>query len=712
MKRQCFEQKGRLAASVLSTAVASVSQVWAAETGETARLPLEEIVVSGSRLSADIQTMPGSVTLIDSDQLQEQMSVTSDMGAILSTLVPGFGTTSASPANFHQTMRGRKPVFLVDGVPITPTLNDVGREMRMIDPAVVERIEVVRGSSALFGNSAGAGFINYITKDGERGDAQFSTEVGVQSSLSSPGDGLCPTFRQSIEGGTERFDYTLIGYAEETGGYYDADGDRIAPIPNGASGSADSQVYSYFGKLGYDLDDTRRLEFSVNKFRQEQDTDYILEPGDVSRGIKATAVRKPDDYVEEASQAHENFVSYINYSDADLWGSSFTAQVYYQESESIFGYSATRFPLTEKPSAQTRTKSEKKGLRLDFHTPMEVFGRESTLLWGFDYLLDDTYDDLVDGRLFAPPQGLESTAVFAQWQFSPFERATITAGIRYEDATLEIDDFTSLFTLARISGGELDYDATPVNLGITYDLTDVHNVFFGYSEGFEVASAGRALRSWPVDVDVEILDPEPNIVDSYEVGLRSNWESVDATVSVFYVESTNGQAFRPDPANPSENVIEVRSADEVYGVEFTLNAALTDALSVGGNFSWLEGKEDTDGDGDYDTWLSSRRIPPKILTAFIEYDWHGWMLRAQGMYSGERKRFPSSSTAFYEGEINDWFTLDLSATGKLGPGYLSVGVNNATNTDYYTHISESMQQDSRNSKAPGATLTLKYRYDF
>jgi iron complex outermembrane receptor protein len=576
----------------------------------------------------------------------------------------------------------------------------------------VERIEVVRGSSALYGNSAGAGFINYITRDGEKGPARFSSEMGGQISLSSFGDGVRPSFRQSVEGGGEKIDYQVIGYIEETGGFYDADGDRIAPIPNGASGSADSSLYSYFGKFGYDIDSERRLEFSVNKFHQEQDTDYTLLNGDVSRGIKARAVRKPDDYVEEAEQVHENLVAFVNYSDVDVWGSSVNAQVYYQESESIFEYSATRFPLTEKPSAQTRTQSEKKGLRLDINTPLELFGRGSTFLWGVDYLRDDTNDDLVDGRLFAPPQELESKAVFAQWQFSPFDRTTITAGIRYEDATLDILDFTSLFTLANIHGGELTYDATPVNLGITYDINDVHNVFAGYSEGFEVASTGRALRSWPVDVNVVILDPQPNVVDSYEIGLRSNWESVSTTVAVFYVESTNGQAFRPDPANPSENVIEVRSADEVYGIEMTLDAELTDSLSVGGNFSWLEGKEDTDNDGDYDTWLANRRIPPPIATMYLQYDLSGWKLRAQGMYSGNRDRFPSSSTAFYQGEINDWFTLDLSATGRLGPGYLSVGINNATNTDHFTHISESMQQDSVYSKAPGATMTVKYRYDF
>lgn len=704
----------KISIAFLSLAVAAVSQSWAAENADkpAGKKPIEEIVVSGSRLSADIDTMPGSVTLIDSQSLSEQLSVTTDLGQILGSLVPGFGTTSASPANFHQTMRGRKPVFLVDGVPITQTLNDVGRELRMVDPAVIERIEVVRGSSALYGNSAGAGFVNYITKKGEQGDTQFSSEVGAQMSVSNFGDGIRPSFRQSAMGGSDRWDYQFVGYLEQTEGLYDADGDRIAPIPNGASGYADSDIYSYFGKVGYELEGGQRLEAAVTKYRQEQDTDYTLLPGDVSEGIKARAVRKQPGDEEESNQSHENLVAYINFSDSDVWGSGLRAQVFYQESESIFGYTANRFPLTTKPSAQTRTSSEKYGVRLDIHTPLELFGEEALLLWGLDYLRDDTFDDLIDGRLFAPTQKLDSRAVFAQLQFTPFERATITAGVRYETSTLEIEDFLSLFTLANITGGELDYDATPLNFGITYDLTDTYNLFAGYSEGFEVASAGRALRSWPADVNVEILDPEPNVVDSYEMGIRGSWVATEASVAVFYVESTNGQAFRPDPNNPTNNVIEVRSADEVYGIEFTLDTELSDSWRIGGTFAWLDGKEDTDDDGDYDKWLPNRRVPPKILTLYVEHDVAGWLLRAQGLYSGERDRFPATSTAFYEGKINDWFTLDLSATGKIGPGYLTVGLNNALNEDYYTHISESMQQDARYSKAPGATMTLRYKIDF
>lgn len=678
------------------------------DTGET----IEEVVVQGSRLPASIKSMPGSVTLIGEEELGKQLAVTSDLEAILGQLVPGMGTSSASPANFTTSLRGRKPVFFIDGVPVTPTLNDVGRELRLIDPAIIKRIEVVRGSSALYGNSAGAGFINYITGSGTKGETSFSTEIGTQFSLTDPGNGFRPSVRQSMSGGDGAFDYQVSGYYEKVGGFFDADGDRIAPIPNGFSGLADSQIYSYYGKFGFEFGEEQRIEASINKYRQKQDTDYKLLAGSVADGVKATAVPKDAGDTEEADQFHENFVGTVNYSHGNVFGSNLNVQAYYQKSKSVFEYLANRFPLTSKPSAQSDTDSEKYGFRLDLRTPLDALSDGAELLWGADYLHDDTVTGLVDGREFAPTQVLKSRAVFGQLTMPLFDTFSLTAGVRHEKADLTIQDFTSLFTLAEITGGTLEYSATPVNVGLTYNVSDSVNLFAGFSQGFEVASVGRVLRSYPVDVNVNILAPEPNLIDNYEAGIRANTANVSAEFAVFYTTSSNGLAFSPDPNNPKDNVIETRTADKVYGFEFSINADLSETWRAGGSYTWLEGKEDRDLDGDFERIMQHRRIPPRKLTAYLEHDISDdWRMRVQGLYSGDRKKFPGS-TAFWEGDVNSWMTLDVSIVGEVGPGTLTIGVNNALNTDYFTHISETAQRDDRYSKAPGATGTIKYRINY
>lgn len=671
---------------------------------------IDEVVVSASRLPTTADGMPVSVTVINEAQLQSQLAVTSDLGTILGTLVPGMSTGSQSPANFHQTLRGRPPVFLIDGVPITPTLNNVGREARLIDPATISRIEVVRGSSALYGNSAGAGFINYITKPSETGPLTISSELGLQSSLTSPGDGLRPSLRMSAAGG-DRVDYRFSGYYERTSGFYDADGDRIAPIPNGFSGLADSDIYSLFGRVGFEINADNRVEVTASHYIQEQDTDYKLLPGDVSQGIKATAVPKEPGDTQEADQAHENTLFNVAYTNSDLWGSSLRLQAFHQRSESVFGMDFGRFPLTSKPDAQSDTSSEKSGLRLDLHTPLTFLGDDAELVWGSDFLNDKTVAGLVDGRVFAPTQEIDSLAFFAQLRASFMnDLITFTGGVRHETTDLTVPDFQSLFTLANLTGGTLDYSSTPVNVGLSFALTDAVELFAGFSQGFEVTSIARTFRSTPIDVNLNITQPDPNEIDNTELGLRGNWDNLVATFAAFYVESTEGQSFAVDPNNP-DNVFTQTFADEMYGYEFTLDANLSSRWRAGGSFSWIEGKSDPDLDGQYDTPLQNRRIPPRKVTAYVETDVNNWSVRAQALYSGSRNKFPGS-TAFWEGEINSWTVIDLSASGNVGPGVLTLGVNNLLNEDYFTHISESAQQDNRYSKAQGATATIRYRWEF
>ncbi len=669
---------------------------------------LEEVTVLASRVPTNADGMPVSVTLIDEQDLAEQLAVTTDLGTILGNLVPGMSTGSQSPENFHQTLRGRPPVFLIDGVPITPTLNNVGREGRLIDPETIARIEVVRGSSALYGNSAGAGFINYVTKPGEKGPATITTELGLGGSLTSPGDGLRPSVRLTATGG-DRLDYRFAAFYEQTSGFYDADGDRIAPIPNGFSGLADSDIYSLFGRVGYDIDDNNRIELTTSYYNQGQDTDYTLLPGDASEGIKATAIRKSPDDVEESKQEHENKLVNLSYINSDFFGNKLRFQLYYQESYSVFGMEFNRYPLTDKPDGQSNTSSEKVGYRLDITTPLPFLGDSAELVWGSDFLNDETISGLEDGRVFAPTQEIDTLAFFAQLRASFWnDRFSFTGGIRHESAELTVPDFVSLFTLAKVTGGTLDYSATPINLGLSYALTPAVEVFVGYSEGFEVASIARTFRATPFDVNINITSPDANEIENIEAGIRGNWDNVSATFAVFNVESTEGQSYRVDPANPNQALL-TTLADEMYGYELTLDADINENWRAGGSYSWIEGKSDSNNDGHYDRWLQNRRIPPPKITAYVETDVADWQIRAQAVHSGSRSKFPGS-TSFWEGDIHSWTVVDISATGEVGPGTLSLGINNLFNEDYFTHISESAQQDNRYSKALGATALVRYRW--
>lgn len=697
-----------LGVSVLLAAAAAPA--W---TQEAAAQEVEQITVMGSRLPTEITSMPISVNIINEEELTKQLGVTQDLQAVLAQLVPGLSLSNQATINTYTSLRGRKPVMLVDGVPLTSTLNDVSREMSEIDPWTIDRIEVVRGSSALYGNSAGAGFINYITKRGKSGDTKLFLEAGMGASLTHFGDSSQPSARMGISGGTDNWDYLAEAHYAETNSFFDANGDRIPPQPDGTS---DSEFRSFFGKVGTFVGNGR-IEASINTHRQEQSAQYQLVPGSVLNGTPTTAVAAgllPG----EKPRSNESLIANVAYLHPDLfWSSDFKAQLYYLDTESVFQFVRNRFPRTSQPDGQSMNVTKKYGVRLDFNRSFAGFGfDQGELLYGLDYLHDDTETPLTDGRAFGLPQKLDSYAAFVQAFAHLTPRWSVTAGVRHERATLEIGDFQSLFTLRNVIGASLDYDATPVNLGTSFEINDEWDVFLGYSQGFEVQQFSFLWRDTPVDIDLRnsSTKPRPNIIDSYETGVRFGNASVKAELAFFFVESTNGVSYTLNPLSPTDASV-VRAPDRVKGVELSGDWTLSARWKVGGNAAWMEGEADNNNDGSYETPLQNRRVPPTKVTGYVEHSLtDNWFVRLQGVWWDGRNEFPASvgRERFHEGRVTSGSLFDLLSTYQLSQGRLSLGINNLFNNDYFTNYSEGYNRNDTYNKATGATATVKYEVEF
>src|SRR5262245_53806955 len=106
----------------------------AQETTSDGEALANEVIVQGSRLPASLETMPQSIDILKAEDVSTQLAVTGDMQEILANLVPGLSRSSNATISTYLSLRGRKPVILVDGIPVTATLNDTAREVNLIDP--------------------------------------------------------------------------------------------------------------------------------------------------------------------------------------------------------------------------------------------------------------------------------------------------------------------------------------------------------------------------------------------------------------------------------------------------------------------------------------------------------------------------------------------------------------------------------------------------
>ena len=678
--------------------------------------PLAQVLVRGSRLPTSLATMPQSVQIVSSTQLAQQLAITTDVQTMLANTVPGLSQSSYSTGETLLSLRGRKPVILIDGVPVTSTLNDTGRELSMISAEDISEVEVIRGSSALYGQSEGAGFINFLTKSGQPGAANFRTVVGSGVSLANTSaDSLIPYFSQSAAGTVNNFDYRAAASFTIIRSLYDANGDRLPP-PVGAA-IENSQTTSAFTKGGYNFGGDQRVEASFYYDKEESWDRFNEINGNIRTGQPAVAIRHPAAPGEVPQLNDETLVNLV-YAKPSLFGSSTSLRVqsYYYKSFSIFQYTLKRFTLLPPgpdQNGQTENDTHKVGARADFNTSLTFLPFKGTLLWGVDYMHDRTTAPLVDGRAFGIPQTLSSIAGFAQLQFKPIDRLTLTVGVRKEHDSLDIPKFFSLFTLVTVTGGKLPYDATPVNAGFVLNLTPSLDLFGGYSQGFNIQQTSQTFRSWPVSIDLSKQKPPPNVVDSFEGGLRWHGNGLTASATGFYNKSSDAIAYSYNPAFPADPSSSF-TPDRVWGVEVESLYRWAENWDAGLSYAWMEGKEQTKG-----VWypLQDRYIPPWTINAHVQYSFaDNSYLRIQGLYSGSRNAFPGvAPNIFYEGQYHSFFLADLSAKYDLSnihshriPGDITVSISNMFNKSYFTAFSQGYNTNANYIRGPGTMLTIRY----
>jgi vitamin B12 transporter len=176
---------------VIAAAVPSLVPA-GAEAAET--LPDEQIVVTATRTPMPLEDVLAPVLVIDRDAIER--SGAGDPGDLLrfhaGLDLARNGGPGQTTAVFIRGADSNHTLVLVDGVRVNPGTIGLA-PLQSIDPATIERIEVVKGPrSSLYGTDAIGGVINVITRRG--GDDAWSTTVGY---------GDYDTRQASLNGGLE-----------------------------------------------------------------------------------------------------------------------------------------------------------------------------------------------------------------------------------------------------------------------------------------------------------------------------------------------------------------------------------------------------------------------------------------------------------------------------------------------------------------------------
>lgn len=299
---------------------------------------LDEVIVTGQAGQARRKEVGNSISEVEPGDLQKPGD---GMESILQGEVTGMTmqqTSGMAGSGSYIRLRGNssvtqgtQPLIYIDGVRVrsegyaknVPPVGYSGRSgnvapspLNDINPADVERVEVVKGAAAttLYGSEASAGVIQIFTKQGET-DSQTRWNVNIDQSVDhvlpygtdeAPYIYAEPWLRNSYgqryslsaRGGTEDVSFFLSGNV----------GDDRAPLPNDRE-----QKYGIRGNLGFQATPSLRIQWNTSINQREISNTAA---GDNAQGLVLNAWRQETNYVgtsEPSSTFKEEIDALLEY---------------------------------------------------------------------------------------------------------------------------------------------------------------------------------------------------------------------------------------------------------------------------------------------------------------------------------------------------------------------------------------------------------------
>jgi len=678
---------------------------------QSADQTLDAVVVTASRTDQPAESAPQTVVVIDKADIARQLSISTNSSDLLANLLPSYTPSRGKMNGSGETLRGRTPLILVDGIPQSNPLRPTGREAHTIDYAMVERIEIVQGANAMNGLGATGGTINLITRRPEPGTVNQHVQVqGTVPSAELDAETASYRAQYRVSGNTGRVEYLLGAGYEDQGLYLDGDGRAIGTDVTQGDLMA-TRAWDLHAKLGYWIDDTQELQLSSNRYRIESKAEYLAVGGDRARGIPTTSIRGTP---EGTPPWNDVWTTGLSYRHHDLGGMTLDAMVFNQEFEGLFGadnsstFQDPRIAPVGTLYDQSRSVASKWGSKASLSRDGLLDGRLK-LTGGVDTLWDSGKQDLYGtGRTYVPNSELRDLAAFVQGEYQLLPQLTVHGGLRHEDLKLRIDSYQTLARYNRVDvqGGTLELSQNLANLGLVYAPVEGFNVFTSYAEGFGLPDVGRVLRSinTPGTTVASLRSLQPVLTRNLELGTRYRRDGWDVDLSLFQSRSDYGtRLISVDGAFQM-----AREKTRIEGLDASARYRLGEDHQLGLSYAWTRGRYDSDADGRLDAHLDGLNIAPNRVIGTWSARWSERLSSfAQAQYAFSR-RFDEP-----EKEFHGYALVDVSLDYALQAGKLTLAVSNLLDRQYISYYSQSaLVEPARYFAGRGRTLTLGYSLDF
>ncbi|MBA6223538.1 TonB-dependent receptor [Colwellia sp. MB02u-18] len=612
-------------AITISAALTSQSILAAAANEQLNNDPtLERIEVTARKSLESLQSVPVAITSIGAEQLaQNGISVMTEVQQFSpnTTLQASRGTNSTLTA-FIRGVGQDDPLWGYEpGVGIYVDDVYIARPQgAVLDILDVERIEVLRGpQGSLYGKNTIGGAIKYVTKK-MSGDVELDLKgtFGTYDRKDYKVAGKVPVIADKLYLGFALADLKRGGYGEFL----------QSSLPGQNLENYNKDIFA--GRLTIEFEPTEDLFLRFNYDKTIDDSNakggYRLLPSIVTNAPVPNSVY--DSYTSMPtwnSVESEGFSLTAEYMINDTWSvkSITSSRDNYSKTNIDFDNTAERIfdvpAIYDDEQFTQEFQLNYNSDNLNFVSGLYYFDGESC--GHFDAILENFGKSLALPGLTREVTGCnnsESYAVYAQGSFNITDKFSMTLGARYtkEEKIAKVNNGVVFETVYPESGWVNGYERGDVQfpevlndkedwsrftprVGAEYQYSDDMMFFASYSQGFKSGTFNpRASGPEPA------VDPE--VVDSFEVGLKSEWNNnLRVNATAFYLDHKDRQFVTVLPTADNSALSQRLGnigTSTASGLELEIEYAVADNLNVFASLGLIDSSFDEvtsfDNDGN------------------------------------------------------------------------------------------------------------------
>jgi iron complex outermembrane receptor protein len=650
---------------------------------------LEEIVVTATRMPSPVRDIPRSISVVGKDRIQ---NATQQLG--LDEALSGVpGLYMQNRYNFSQDLRislrgfGARSSFgirgirvYVDGIP--ETLPDGQAQVDSIDLGSAKSIEVLRGpASSLYGNASGG----VIAVETELDDVSPFVEGGVAG-----GELGYQKYQVKTGGSYDSFDYLLNASRQEIDGYRDHSFSRGTVLN---------------GKVGIRFTEDDRFTVAINHTDQPESDDaggINLEEIAADRRA-ARDLNVLFDAGEALSQQRIGFVYERDRPRGDL-----LLRNYY-----VWRDFSNTLPFIDGGAVDLQRFFYGVGAQ---YSPRGFLPERLELTMGVD--LDRQADDrqrfdnnegTIGDLSFDQEENVDSTGVYLQAIYGLSEDLSLSAGLRYDTLTFDIND---KFLEDGDDSGDIDFDELSPSAGINFSFGE-HILFGSYSRSFETPTTTELANPDGGGGFNESLNSQ--LADNFEIGIKGERNGIYYEAAIFRINLTDELVPFELPDFPGRTFYSNAGESERSGVETALSwkheSGIAADLSY--TFSDFTFEEFVDESGNSFAGAELPGLPRHFGYAGVSYHSEsGMYARLEAVYSGSLFVDNANTT-----KVESYVVTNFRASKEFANGSWLIspyfGINNILDEEYNSNIRTNAFGDRYYEPAPErnfyAGVTIRYR---